>query len=130
VKDELRAMLALADEKLRAAGLLLDGGAWADAASRAYYAAFHAVSALLLSKSQSYSSHSQVLGAFNKEFVHPGVFPREFTTLLMRLFEDRQSGDYGAIPGLTESEARQDVTDAQKIVEAVRRFLESSKASG
>ncbi len=129
MKDELRAMLALADEKLRAARLLLGGGAWADAASRAYYAAFHAVSAVLLSKGQTYSSHSQVLGAFNKEFVHPGFFPKEFTTLLTRLYEDRQSGDYDIMPGLTETEARQDVTDAQQITEAVRRFLESSKTT-
>ena len=34
MKNEVQAMLALAEEKLRAAGLLLEGGAWADAASR------------------------------------------------------------------------------------------------
>jgi uncharacterized protein (UPF0332 family) len=126
VKDEVKAMLTLAEEKLRAAGLLLEGGAWADAASRSYYAAFHAVSAALLSKGQAYSSHAQVLGSFNKAFIHPGTFPKEFTTLLTRLFEDRQTGDYDVLPGLTETEARQDVADARRIVEAVHRFLASS----
>ncbi len=126
MKDEVQAMLALAEEKLRAAGLLLEGRAWADAASRAYYAAFHSVSAVLLSKGQAYSSHAQVLGSFNKMFVHPGTLPKEFTTLLTRLFEDRQSGDYDVLPGLTEMEARQDVADARRIVEAVRRLLASS----
>ena len=53
MKNEVQAMVALAEEKLRAAGLLLECGAWADAASRAYYAAFHAVSAALLSKGQA-----------------------------------------------------------------------------
>ena len=106
-------MLALAEEKLRAARLLLDGAAWGDASSRAYYAAFHAVSAALLSRDETYSSHAQVLGAFNKTFVHAGHFPREFTTLLTRLFENRQSGDYDVIPAVTEVEARQDVADAQ-----------------
>jgi uncharacterized protein (UPF0332 family) len=126
VKGELTAMLALADEKLRAARLLLDGRAWGDASSRAYYAAFHAVSAALLSRSETYSSHAQVLGAFNRGFVHPGLFPRDFTTLLTRLFENRQSGDYDVMPGVTEAEARQDVADAQRIVEAIRRFLLAS----
>ena len=123
MSPELTALLALADEKLRAAGLLIVGGAWGDASSRAYYAAFHAVSAALLSRGETYSRHSQVLGAFNRAFVHTGLFPRAFTVLLTRLFENRQSGDYAILPGITEAEARQDVADAQQIVEAIRRFL-------
>lgn len=119
-------MLAQAEEKLRAAGLLLEGGACGDAASRAYYAAFHAVSALLLSKGQTYSSHAQVLGMFNREFVHSGLFPDEFTTVLTRLFEDRQSGDYDLPPLLTEAEARQDIADARRVVDAARRYLEQT----
>lgn len=74
MRDELAALLALSDEKLRAAQLLVAGGAWGDASSRAYYAAFHAVSAALLSRDETYSRHGQILGAFNKGFVHTGVF--------------------------------------------------------
>ena len=123
MRDELAAMLAMAEEKLRAARLLLAGEAWGDASSRAYYAAFHAVSAALLSRSETYSSHAQALGAFNKGFVHPGLFPREFTLLLTRLFENRQSGDYDVTPVVTKAEAYQDVADAQRIVGAIRHFL-------
>lgn len=94
-----------------------------DAASRAYYAAFHAVSAVLLSKGITLSSHSKVLGSFNKEFVHTGFFPHEFTTILTRLFEDRQMGDYDFTPGVTKEEANQDIEDAVKIVEEVKKFL-------
>lgn len=126
----LTALLTLADEKLRAAGLLVAGGAWGDASSRAYYAAFHAVSAALLSRGETYSRHGHVLGAFNRAFVHAGLFPREFTALLTRLFENRQSGDYGILPGVTEAEARQDVADAQRIVEAIRRFLSPPPGAG
>jgi uncharacterized protein (UPF0332 family) len=94
VRHALTALLAMAEEKLRAARLLLEGEAWGDASSRAYYAAFHAVSAVLLSRDESYSHHAQVLGAFNRGFVHTGLFPKEFTVLLTRLFENRQNGDY------------------------------------
>lgn len=123
MRQELVALLTLAEEKLRAANLLLAGGAWGDASSRAYYAAFHAISAVLLAHGATYTRHGQVLGAFNRDFVHPGHFPSTFTMLLTRLYENRQSGDYGLIAGVTETEARADVTDAQQIVEAVRRFL-------
>jgi uncharacterized protein (UPF0332 family) len=78
-------------------------------------------------RGESYSTHAQVLGRFNKEFIQTGIFPREFTKLLTRLFEDRQSGDYDVEPGLTETEARQDVADGERIVVAVRQFLESTE---
>ena len=130
MRPELTALLTLADEKLRAAGLLVAGGAWGDASSRAYYAAFHAVSAVLLSRGETYSRHGQVLGVFNRAFVHTGFLPREFTALLTRLFENRQSGDYGILPGVTEAEARQDIADAQRIVEAIRHFLSPPSRSG
>jgi uncharacterized protein (UPF0332 family) len=49
VRPQLTMLLTLADETLCTARLLIAGGAWGDASSRAYYAAFHAVSAALLS---------------------------------------------------------------------------------
>ena len=55
--------------------------------------------------------------------MHTGLLPKEFTALLTPLFENRQSGDHGILPGVTETEARQDVADAQRIIEAIRRFL-------
>ena len=81
---------------------------------------------MLLSRGETYSTHAQVLGRFNKEFVHPGIFPKEFTTVLTRLYEDRQSGDYDFVAGVSESEARQDVMDAHRIVDAIHRFLSTS----
>lgn len=120
---ELIGIMEKARRKLRAAHILLDSGSWIDAGSRAYYAAFHAISAALLSVGESYSSHAQVIGLFNRRFVHTGQFPREFTSMLTRLFEDRQSGDYDVTVELNEAEAREDVVDAEKIVNAITQTL-------
>jgi uncharacterized protein (UPF0332 family) len=116
-------LLTHARAKLDAARVLLGARAPGDAASRAYYAAFHAVSAALLARGQAFSSHAQVLGAFNRDFVHAGTFPREFTAILARLFEDRQTGDYDATTSLDAGEAERDVQDAQRIVDAVAAHL-------
>ena len=107
--------------------MLLDARAFGDAASRAYYAAFHAVSAALLARGQAYSSHAQVLGAFNKDFVHEGSFPREFTTILARLFQDRQTGDYDPTTRLEPADAERDVADAQRIVDAIDAHLRDQR---
>jgi uncharacterized protein (UPF0332 family) len=116
-------LLAHARSKLDAARVLLAAQAFGDAASRAYYGAFHAVSAALLARGHTYSSHAQVLGAFNCIFVHTGEFPREFTTILARLFEDRQTGDYDPTASLEAAEATRDVAEAQRIVDAVAQHL-------
>ena len=124
MRAELTGMMEKARSKLRAAHVLLGSGSWSDAGSRAYYAVFHAISAALLSIGESYSSHAQVIGMFNRRFVHTGRFPREFTPILTRLFEDRQSGDYDVTIELTEAEAREDIADAVAFVDAVAQFLE------
>ena len=48
--DEIKANLERAAESLRAARLMLDGSFFDFAASRAYYAAFYAATALLLNE--------------------------------------------------------------------------------
>jgi uncharacterized protein (UPF0332 family) len=64
-----------------------------------------------------------VLGAFNRDLVHTGSFPREFTAILTRLFEDRQTGDYDPDATLDLAEAERDVRDAERIVEAIALHL-------
>jgi uncharacterized protein (UPF0332 family) len=64
-----------------------------------------------------------VLGAFNRDFVRVGTFPREWTAILARLFEDRQTGDYDPTATLDMDEAARDVEDAGRIVEMVTAHL-------
>lgn len=123
MRPAVEALLTKAESKLRVAELLLAEEAWEDAVSRAYYAAFHSISALHLSLDESYSSHSQVIGQFNKQFVKTGKFPKECTFILTRLFEDRQSADYDALGAVSYEDANQDVSAAAKIVELVRNYL-------
>jgi hypothetical protein len=123
----IRSILEKAAAKLKAAQVLLGEAAWDDAVSRAYYAAFHAVSALHLSRDNTFSSHAQLIGRFNKDFVKTGLFPQDFTRTLARLFEDRQTGDYDVTGTMAEEEARKDVEDAKEIVTAVTAYLGSAK---
>jgi len=59
---------AHATERLRAARELLKLELYADVVTRAYYAAFSAVTLLHYLAGDSYSSHRQVLGQFNKHY--------------------------------------------------------------
>ncbi len=123
---ESEALLAAAQNKLEAAAVLQASGLHGDAVSRAYYAAFHAVSALHLAAGNSFSSHAQLIGRFNKDYVRTSLFAPVFTRTLTRLFEDRQLGDYDAAAAITPERAAQDIADAQALVDAIRIHLSNT----
>jgi hypothetical protein len=94
---DIQSIVAKAEDKLKTARLDFAGGQFDDAVSRAYYAVYHMMTAALFSREQVFSSHAQTIGAFNRDFVKTGTFPKEFTRMIQGLFEDRQTGDYDVI---------------------------------
>lgn len=121
--EVLAQMLALADEKLAAANANLNGGWYRDANSRAYYGAFHAVSAVLALKGLVYRSHAQTIGAFNREIVKAGEMPRDSGRLLQRLFIERQRGDYDWGVAPTHEQAKTNVEAAATLVSHCRAYV-------
>lgn len=121
--DVLEAMLRKADEKLAVARKDLESGFCGDAASRAYYAAFHAVSAVLAEHGLTFSSHGQILGAFNRELVKTGIFPPDTFRKLERLYEDRQVADYDWNLVVDRESAEQNLIDAEWLVKACREYI-------
>ena len=122
--EALKGMLAKANGKLAAARRELKSGTPDEAVSRAYYAAYHAISAVLASQGCAFSSHAQTLGGFNARFVRTGLFPKDTTRILHRLFENRQTADYDWTVVVELESARRDVKDAAKLVAACRDYLE------
>jgi len=122
--ETLSAMLHKSWEKLQAAKTDMDNEFFGDAASRAYYAVFHAISAVLAEQGLSFSSHAQTLGAFNREFVKTGIFPPHSYRILQRLFEDRQLGDYDWSRDLDKETAENDVRDAESLISICIKHLE------
>jgi len=122
--DVLQAMVRKACEKLASGRKDLEAGFYDDAASRAYYAAFHAVSAVLAVHGRAFSSHAQTLGAFNRELVKTGAFPPNTFRKLQRLFEDRQVADYSWNLSVDKDTAAQDLDDAEFLVNACREYIE------
>ena len=119
------ALLAKAARTLEAAQSVIENGFFDDASSRAYYTAFHAASAALAGRGLFFSSHGQVMGAFNREFVKTGLCPVEAFQKIRRLFEHRQVGDYSATVSIDRSTAEQDVKDAAWLVDECRRLIEN-----
>ena len=76
MKPEQKALIEKAQASLNAARLLFDEHYFGFAASRAYYAMFYVVEALLLEEGSAFSKHSAVIAAFGQLFVKTGRVPR------------------------------------------------------
>ena len=74
---------------------LMEGEAhWNACANRLYYAAFYAVSALLLLDGHQVSKHSGIKALFNQHYIKSAIFTLESGRFYNRLFDLRQEGDY------------------------------------
>jgi len=126
VRIQCQKMIRKAFRSLDAARRDIDKGDYDFGSSRAYYAAFYAIQATILTKSLSFSKHSGVISAFNRHFVRTGLFPREFSKLISRLFRERQISDYDFDLSITEHDAVQDLGFAETIVRSVEKYLADS----
>jgi len=121
--EQLQQMIRKAFRSLKAAQQHVKEGDYDFASSRAYYAAFYAMQAVLLTKNLSFSKHAGVISAFNRHFVKTAVFPKEFSKIISRLFRERQTGDYGFDLSISKHDAQQDVQIAGKVVRAITVYL-------
>ena len=64
------------------------------AANRLYYAAYYAVSALLVSYKYEASTHNGVIQMFGKAFIKSKVLEKRYGTIFNQLFSLRMTGDY------------------------------------
>jgi uncharacterized protein (UPF0332 family) len=89
-KDEIKRLLEKAHKNLMAAKNDLLEGFYDSAISRAYYAMFYCVEALLLTKDLRFSRHSAVHSAFGQYFVKTNEVSIELHRILLKSFEKRR----------------------------------------
>ncbi len=122
MKELSKALLERAESALKGAHALIpidpDG-----AASRAYYCAFNAVSALFVEQERTFIKHKAVETAVHRDLVLAGVWPRELGRAYSFLHRLRKAGDYGGEARVSEESAREATRVAEKIVAAVRGSL-------
>ena len=119
--DEIAANLERAESSINAAQELARNGHPDFAASRAYYAAFYAASALLLNEGLAFRRHSGVIATVHRRFVKTGRLDVTHGKNLNWLFELRSVGDYGVMMHISQQ-------DAKSAIEAAGDFLDTVKS--
>lgn len=123
-KDLVQYRLELAQEMLRDARLLKENdGSPISIVNRAYYSVFYAALALLVTADVEPNKHSGVLAKFDELFIRQGILPKEMSRIIHHAFDMRQAGDYQKSKVLTEEQAVDVLTSAEKFVKAIREKL-------
>lgn len=109
-------------DELGASAALIEAGFPDQAASRAYYAAFHSASGALRCLGEARSKHSGVLSAFGRIVIKEGGLDPECGRVLRDLFEARNDVDYALDPA-SEEDAQESLAQAQRFVTAVEAWI-------
>lgn len=124
LRQQLLAMIEKSNRTLRAAREHLEKKDADFASSKAYYAVFHILQAVLLTKEKTYSKHAGVISGFSEHFIKPGIFPSLFGEVIQRLRKDRELGDYSYQLSVTLEEAARDVKASEDICKDLSNYLE------
>lgn len=100
---------------------MLKNGHYYGTVNRAYYAMFHAVSALLLLDGKRYKKHKGVITAFGRDYAKIGLVPKEYSELLSKAHDARNKADYDVDVVIDETMAGLYCRKAEELV----AFIES-----
>ena len=99
------------------------------AASRAYYAAFFAVSALFALEGKQFSKHSAVNAAVHRDLVRAGRWTSDLGRDYSYLMSTRDVSDYGGMRSVSLEEAKECLASARRILGAVIEVFEDTGRS-
>jgi len=125
-RELIKAYLEKAAQKLAVARRLMVARDFDDAVSRAYYAAFHAVRALLASAGQAPTAHHGAVILFNLLFVKTGKIAKDVGKHFANLKDDRESVDYELFTDADEGMARVALEEAERLLSEATAFLKRS----
>jgi len=119
-KDIIRYRKQRAAESIKEAELLLENDKLYAAVNRIYYAVFHEVIALLLTKGLSSSKHSGVRSIFNKEFVKTGIVEKKHGEFYNSIFGFRQRADYEDFVKFNREKVKSWLNNAKAFIDSVK----------
>lgn len=119
IQDEwTRAITVLREAKVLADQELMEG-----ATSRAYYSAFHAVQALLLTEGLQPKTHQGTLYLFNHHFVKMGLIEPEYSQILARAAKYREEADYRHTMTFTREQTDKTIQEVASFLKRIETFL-------
>ena len=122
IGDLVRYRIETAKSDLKSADILLKEGEYRGANNRAYYAIYHAISAVHALDGKSYKRHKDTLANFNKDYVKIEIFPRDFGRKIAQAEEIRHASDYDDFYIATKEKAEEQIMTAKELIEQIEAY--------
>ena len=122
-KEERTIIVNLEIEKARKTfseiEVLRQAGLWDNIANRLYYAAFHAVSALLINDGHQVGTHQGAVVMLHQYYVKTGILSKEDGSFYSQLQTLREKSDYNCTYYATEEDTAPRIAMAEAFIEKV-----------
>lgn len=99
------------------------GGFWDGVAGRLYYAAFHAVCALLIKDKYTVKTHSGLNSRFGELYIKTGILPTEMADTFTLLQNMRAKSDYNCSFDATRDMIEPLVEPTKRLIDAVNDLI-------
>jgi len=114
-----------AESFLKDARILLEASSYGSSANRSCYAMLSAARSLLVLRGIGADSHEGVKTMISREFIKPGLLPKEMGEVFRNLQSRRMDSDYADYVEITEAEAQDSLVKAERFVPEAKRLSHS-----
>lgn len=122
MRDFVRSQWMKAARSLAAAQVILATDP-DSSASRAYYAAFHGVTAVLAGRGMEFTKHTAVRAALHRDLIQAGLLPADLGRGYDFLLDPRETADYGGVAEASLASATKAIEKARAILAAIEPLL-------
>jgi uncharacterized protein (UPF0332 family) len=122
-KDLIEYRLTRAKDTLDDAHILAEKSKWNSSINRLYYAAFYAVTALLLKSDLKTTTHNGVKSKFSEHFIKTNLVSMELGKIYSQLFTWRQKGDYDDFFDFEKDKVMPYFKPVKELIDTIERIL-------
>lgn len=105
--------------------LLIDNDRLRAAINRIYYGMFYSLLALGLAYGFETSKHPQLIGWFNKNFIHSKKVESEYGKMINKAYNRRTKGDYDAYVDFDKDIVIEMFNDMKAFISRINKILEN-----
>ena len=106
--------------------ILVNASRWSGAASRLYYAVFHAVNALLINDAHIVNTHKGSHAIFIFYYIKTGIIATEYGRLYNTLQTLREKSDYNCVYVVTREEIYEAIEPARNLLSIIESYIVNS----
>jgi uncharacterized protein (UPF0332 family) len=126
--DKVKALssyrLYRARQDLKTAKINFEHNMLAQSVNRSYYAAFHALRALLAYDTFDSKRHSSILGYFNKNYIANEKIEQEYYKIIASAFDIRTKSDYQDFYVVHKEEAQEQLVNVEKFIKMIESYID------